>query len=112
MTDSLGCIGFDIFEVVEDLNPIANFEYSFSSNILSTTNLSSNANYFEWQILHHEEVIQDTTENVSVEIELCNNDTILLLAYNNCGVDSMISVFNPTKLEEYRARFFNFSKPI
>ena len=111
VTDSLGCTGFDIFEVVEDLNPIANFEYSFSDNILSTTNLSSNANYFEWQILHHEKVIQDTTENVSVEIELCNNDTILLLAYNNCGVDSMISVFNLTKLDNTEQDFSIFPNP-
>ena len=31
VTDSLGCIGFDIFEVVEGLHPVANFEYSFSA---------------------------------------------------------------------------------
>ena len=111
VTDSLGCVGFDIFEVVEDYNPIANFAYNFSSNILSTTNLSSNSNFFEWQVIHHEEVIRDTTENINIEIALCNNDTILLLAYNNCGVDSMISVFNPTNIEEMEHEYSVFPNP-
>ena len=40
----------------------------------------------------------DTSTNLNLEIEFCNNDTIMLIAYNDCGIDTMISVVNPTKI--------------
>ena len=99
VTDSIGCIGYDVFEIVESSDPVANFNYTVLENLLTTNNLSINANYFEWQIINHNEIIIDTSQNLSVNIELCNNDSIVLIAHNDCGSDTMISVINPTKIE-------------
>ena len=99
VTDSIGCIGYDVFEIVESSDPVANFNYTVLENLLTTNNLSINANYFEWQIINHNEITIDTSQNLSVNIELCNNDSIVLIAHNDCGSDTMISVINPTKIE-------------
>ena len=98
VTDSEGCTGYDIFEIIDSPLPIANFDYTLSENFLTTNNLSTNANYYEWNIIQHNEISVDTSTNLNLEIEFCNNDTIMLIAYNDCGIDTMISVVNPTKI--------------
>ena len=98
VTNSEGCTGYDIFEIIDSPLPTANFDYTLSENFLTTNNLSTNANYYEWNIIQHNEISVDTSTNLNLEIEFCNNDTIMLIAYNDCGIDTMISVVNPTKI--------------
>ena len=111
VTDSLGCIGYDVFEVINASLPIANFEYIFNNNLLSLNNLSLNANNYLWEIINHQNIIQDTLENTFIEVELCYNDTIILIAENNCGYDTMISIFNPTKLDDIDSEFSVYPNP-
>ena len=56
VTDSEGCTGYDIFEIIDSPLPIANFDYTLSENFLTTNNLSTNANYYEWNIIQHNEI--------------------------------------------------------
>ena len=111
VTDSLGCIGYDVFEVINASLPTANFEYTFNNNLLSLNNLSINANNYLWEIINHQNIIQDTLQNISIEIELCNNDTIILTAENNCGNNTMISIFNPTKIDDIDSGFSVYPNP-
>ena len=39
------------------------------------------------------------------------NDTIILIAENNCGYDTMISIFNPTKLDDIDSEFSVYPNP-
>lgn len=111
VTDSAGCIGYDIFEIINSPLPTANFDYSISENLLITNNLSTNANYFEWNIIHHEEITIDSAQNLSLDIELCDNDTIVLVAHNDCGTDTMISIVNPTNMVAFDETFSVYPNP-
>ena len=111
VTDSEGCIGYDIFEIINSPLPGANFDYSISENLLITNNLSTNADYFEWTIIHHEEITIDSAQNLSLNIELCDNDTIMLVAHNNCGTDTMVSIVNPTKIVAHKEGFSIYPNP-
>lgn len=111
VTDSLGCAGYDVFEVINTSLPTANFEYTFNNNLLSLNNFSLDANNYLWEIINHQNIIQDTLENTFIEVELCYNDTIMLTAENNCGYDTMISIFNPTKLDDIDSEFSVYPNP-
>ena len=100
VTDSFSCSGIDIIDIIEILDPIAFFEVNYLDNNLFTDNFSLNSDYFTWHIFSHNNSVIDTSINLSLKIELCENDTIMLVSYNECGSDTMIHINNPTYLTE------------